>query len=96
MYKALEELRVNISINIFTIVNSLDDYKKWEDICGKGRIIPAFPGAGGSIDDGIPNAGLTPALIQPTTFGEISEEGITSDDRSDDKSGFLEANYIFI
>ena len=26
-------------------------------ICGKGRIIPAFPGAGGSIDDGILNAG---------------------------------------
>ena len=41
--------------------------------CGKGRIIPAFPGAGGSIDDGILNAGLTPAWIQPTTFGEISE-----------------------
>jgi 2-dehydropantoate 2-reductase len=73
LYKALEELRVNISQNIVTMVNSLDDYKKWEDICGKGRIIPAFPGAGGSIDDGILNAGLTPALIQPTTFGEISE-----------------------
>ena len=72
LYKALEELRVNISQNIVTMVNSLDDYKKWEDICGKGRIIPAFPGAGGSIDDGILNAGLTPALIQPTTFGEIS------------------------
>ena len=42
-------------------------------VTGKGRIIPAFPGAGGSIDDGILNAGLTPALIQPTTFGEISE-----------------------
>ena len=60
LYKALEELRVNISQNIVTMVNSLDDYKKWEDICGKGRIIPAFPGAGGSIDDGILNAGLTP------------------------------------
>ena len=72
LYKALEELRGNISPNIVTMVNSLDDYKRWEDICGKGRIIPAFPGAGGSIDEGILDAGLTPALIQPTTFGEIS------------------------
>lgn len=72
LYQALEELRGNASHNIVTMVNSLDDYGKWEDICGKGRIIPAFPGAGGSIDEGILNAGLTPALIQPTTFGEIT------------------------
>ena len=44
LYKALEELRGNISQNVVTMVNSLDDYKKWEDICGKGRIIPAFRG----------------------------------------------------
>lgn len=72
LYKALEELCDNESRTIVTMVNSLDDYRKWEDICGKGKIIPAFPGAGGSVDDGILNAGLTPALIQPTTFGEIS------------------------
>lgn len=72
LYKALEELRGYRSHNIVTMVNSLDDYRKWENICGKGRIIPAFPGAGGSIDEGILNAGLTPALIQPTTLGEIS------------------------
>ena len=72
LYKALEELRKNASGTIVTMVNSLDDYGRWEDVCGKGRIIPAFPGAGGSIDDGILNAGLTPAVIQPTTFGEIS------------------------
>lgn len=74
LYKALEELRNNISGTIVTMVNSLDDYKKWEDICGSGRIIPGFPGAGGSIDNGILNAGLTPAIVQPTTFGEISGE----------------------
>ena len=35
--------------------------------------MPAFPGAGGSInDDGILDAALTPRLIQPTTFAEIS------------------------
>ena len=42
-------------------------------IVGTGRILPAFPGAGGSInDDGILDASLTPRIIQPTTFAEIS------------------------
>ena len=51
----------------------MDSYKKWEDIVGKGRILPAFPGAGGSINnDGILDAALTPMMIQPTTFAEIS------------------------
>ena len=38
------------------------------------RILPAFPGAGGSIDnDGILVCGLTcRELIQPTTFADIS------------------------
>ena len=55
-----------------TIVNSLDRYDKWEELSGSGRIIPAFPGAGGGFRDGILEAGLTPGLIQPTTFAEIS------------------------
>ena len=56
-----------------TITETGDSYKKWEDIVGRGRILPAFPGAGGSInDDGILDAALTPRLIQPTTFAEIS------------------------
>ena len=72
LYEALKELKSNKSATIVTMVNSLDDYKKWEDICGKGRILPAFPGAGGSLKDDILNAALTPCLIQPTTFAEIS------------------------
>ena len=37
------------------------------------KILPAFPGAGGSINnDGILDATLTPRMIQPTTFAEIS------------------------
>ena len=73
LYKALAELKNNKSNTIVTMVNSLDSYKKWEDIVGKGRILPAFPGAGGSInDDGILDAALTPKVIQPTTFAEIS------------------------
>ena len=35
-------------------------------------VFPAFPGAGGSINDGILDAALTPKLIRPTTFAEIS------------------------
>lgn len=72
---ALGQLKDNISPTIVTMVNSLEDYSEWEDICGKGRILPAFPGAGGSIRDGILDAGLTPRLIQPTTFAEIDGSG---------------------
>ena len=73
LYEALTELKNNKSSTIVTMVNSLDSYKKWEDIVGTGRILPAFPGAGGSInDDGILDASLTPRIIQPTTFAEIA------------------------
>lgn len=69
--QALKQLKSNISPTIVTMVNSLGSFADWEAICGKGRVLPAFPGAGGSIQDGILDAGLTPRLIQPTTFGEI-------------------------
>ncbi len=69
---ALEELKNNCSPTIVTMVNSLDTYEKWETVCGRGRILPAFPGAGGSIDDGVLDAELTPGIIQPTTFGRAA------------------------
>ena len=73
LYEALAELKNNKSDTIVTMVNSLDSYKKWEEIVGTGRILPVFPGAGESInDDGILDAALTPKMIQPTTFAEIS------------------------
>ena len=73
LYEALAELKNNKSTTIVTMINSLDSYKKWEDIVGRGRILPAFPGAGGSInEDGILDASLTPRIIQPTTFAEVS------------------------
>lgn len=70
-HTALKELRLNVSPNIITMVNTLEPYSNWEELCGKGRIIPAFPGAGGSFDNGILKAALTPRIIQPTTFSEI-------------------------
>ena len=71
LLQALEELKSNCSPTIVTMVNSLDSYDKWEDICGKGRILPAFPGAGGGFDGEVLDAALTPRLIQPTTIGRI-------------------------
>ena len=71
--QALCELKSNKSPNIVTMVNTLEKYEELEKICGVNRLIPAFPGAGGSIDNGILNAALTPKIIQPTTFGEISK-----------------------
>ena len=70
LYGVLEALKSNVSPNIVTMVNSLDTYDNWERICGAGRIIPAFPGAGGGFDGDILNAALTPAIVQPTTFAE--------------------------
>ena len=69
---ALEELSHNFSPNIVTMVNTIEGYENWERLSGEGRIIPAFPGAGGSFQDGILKAALTPYIIQPTTFAEIN------------------------
>ena len=72
--EALKELRHNRSPNIVTMVNTLEPYSSWENICGKGRIIPAFPGAGGSFIGNVLCAALTPQIIQPTVFAEINGE----------------------
>lgn len=69
MHIALAELKANISPAIVTMVNSLETYDTWEKICGKGRILPVFPGAGGGFDGDILDAALTPRFIQPTTIG---------------------------
>ncbi|MCR5094811.1 MAG: ketopantoate reductase family protein [Lachnospiraceae bacterium] len=67
---ALAELRDNISPTIVTMVNSLDTCENWEKICGSGRILQAFPGAGGSLEKVVLDADLTPRIIQPTTIGK--------------------------
>ena len=72
LHEALMELRRNKSLCIVTMVNSLEDYRIWERLCGGERILPAFPGAGGGFEDGVLHAALTPRLIQPTTFGILS------------------------
>ena len=66
---ALAELKDNVSPTIVTMVNSLDTYDVWEELCEKGRILPAFPGAGGGFEGDVLDADLTPRIIQPTTIG---------------------------
>ena len=69
LHEALAELRGNSTPFVVTMVNSLETYDQWEEICGRGRIVPAFPGAGGGWDGTVLNAALTPRAIQPTTIG---------------------------
>ena len=71
VHKALEELRENTSLTIVTMVNTLEPYREWETLCGEGRLLPAFPGAGGGFENGMLHASLTPRFIQPTVFGEL-------------------------
>jgi len=68
---ALTELAENNNPNIVTMVNNPKGYTHWENLIGKGRLIPAFPGAGGKIEDDILHYALTPKIIQTTTFGEV-------------------------
>ena len=71
VHTALKELRENQSPTIVTMVNTLEPYSAWEALCGEGRLLPAFPGAGGSFEGNVLHASLTPWIVQPTTFGEI-------------------------
>jgi len=74
---ALAELAGNGSVNIVTMANNPDGYSKWESIVGANRLLPAFPGAGGRIENGVLHYQLTPKIVQPTTFGEINGEKTT-------------------
>ncbi|HYF83500.1 MAG TPA: 2-dehydropantoate 2-reductase N-terminal domain-containing protein [Clostridia bacterium] len=69
---ALSDIKSNCSQNIITLVNNPFGYDKWEGIVGKGRIIPAFPGAGGKIESGVLCYKITTRLVQSTTIGELS------------------------
>jgi len=71
---ALAELAGNESKNIITMVNNPGGYSRWENIVGAGRLLPAFAGAGGTIENGVLRYQLMPRAIQPTTFGEINGE----------------------
>ncbi|MFV0519672.1 MAG: ketopantoate reductase family protein [Lachnospirales bacterium] len=90
LYEALQELHDNVSPTIVTMVNTIELYENLELLCGKGKLLPAFPGAGGGFSDGVLDAEFTPAFIQPTTFGEI--DGVYSQRSKILKGIFKKAN----
>ena len=63
--------KVNTSSFVF-MVNNASGYEAWTKILGAGRLIPAFPGAGGKIQDGIVYFNIVHRMLQPTTLGELS------------------------
>ncbi|WP_236865486.1 ketopantoate reductase family protein [Brevibacterium daeguense] len=59
------------SPSIVTMINCAGDYAGWIELLGKGRLLPAFPGAAGWLGEGgVLNARATPAGMQRTTLGE--------------------------
>lgn len=46
LHQALTELAANHSSYIVTMVNSLENYSVWEQICGPNRIIPCLSRSG--------------------------------------------------
>lgn len=68
---ALLLLKKNKSQNFVFMVNNPSGYDEWTNALGKDRVVPAFPGAGGKIEDGIVYYDIISGIIQPTTLGEI-------------------------
>jgi len=54
------------------MVNTPNGFSDWINHLRAERIIVAFPGAGGKVENGIVHYQLTPKIIQPTTMGEIN------------------------
>ncbi|MEC0239852.1 2-dehydropantoate 2-reductase N-terminal domain-containing protein [Paenibacillus dokdonensis] len=68
---ALLALKDNQSKNIVTMTSNSIGFSSWLDIVGD-RLLPAFPGFGGQIKDGVLHARFLPKIIVATAFGEIN------------------------
>lgn len=68
---ALLALKDNQSKNIVTMISNSNGFSSWLDIVGD-RLLPAFPGAGGQIKEGILYARFPPKVLVAAMFGEIS------------------------
>ncbi|KGE19821.1 ketopantoate reductase family protein [Paenibacillus wynnii] len=68
---ALLALKDNQSKNIVTMTNNSIGFSSWLNIIGD-RLLPAFPGAGGQIKEGILYARFPPKALMAAMFGEIS------------------------
>jgi 2-dehydropantoate 2-reductase len=70
---ALFTLKENQSKNIVTMTSNSIGFSSWLDIVGD-RLLPAFPGFGGQIIDGVLHARFQPKILGATAFGEINGE----------------------
>ncbi|KGP84642.1 MULTISPECIES: ketopantoate reductase family protein [unclassified Paenibacillus] len=68
---ALLALKDNQSKNIVTMTNNSIGFSSWLDMVGD-RLLPAFPGVGGQIKEGILFGRFPPKILVTTVFGEIS------------------------
>lgn len=68
---ALLALKDNQSPNIVTMTNSSNGFSSWRDIVGD-RLLPAFPGFGGQIKEGVLYARFMPKFLVATSFGEVN------------------------
>ncbi len=63
--------KIDTSCFVF-MVNNPKGYEQWTNELGYHRVIPAFPGAGGKIENGIVYYQIVSSLVQPTTLGELN------------------------
>lgn len=68
---AFRALKDNQSPNIITMTNSPIGFSAWQDIVGD-RLLPAFPGFGGQIKEGVLYARFMPKFLVATSFGEVN------------------------
>lgn len=68
---ALLALKDNQSPNIVTMTNSSNGFSSWQGIVGD-RLLPAFPGFGGQIKEGVLYARFMPKFLVATSFGEVN------------------------
>jgi len=69
---SLPILKKNKSQNFVFMVNNPSGYDEWTNALGQDRVIPAFPGSGGKIENGIVFYEIVSGIIQPTTIGELN------------------------
>lgn len=67
----LPQLASNRSQTFVFMINNAGGYEAWEQVLGRGRVLPAFPGAGGSIEEGLVRYDLVQRQVQPTVLGEV-------------------------
>lgn len=68
---ALLALKDNQSKNIVTMMNNSFGFSSWQSIIGD-KLLPAFPGIGGQIRDGILYARFPPKAVAGAMFGEVN------------------------